>query len=155
VITFTSPLDRLMAKVSPEALTGCWLWDAKVGDNGYGQFWLDGETVGAHVASWRLHRGPTLGLFVLHHCDLPCCVRPEHLFLGTSAENMADMARKGRAAGLRRQGMAHPLARDVDEQQVRALAAKGLSQRQIASDVGISQALVSGIVNRNRWSASC
>lgn len=151
----SAPIDRLMAKVSPEALTGCWLWDAKVAKNGYGHFWLEGQMIGAHVASWRLHRGDPGQLFVLHHCDVPCCVNPTHLFLGTTAENMADMARKGRSAGLRRRRMAHPLARAVDEACVIAMARDGFPQRQIGAMTGISQSLVSGIVNNNRWSKAC
>lgn len=147
-------IDRLMDKVMPEALSGCWLWDGKIAANGYGHFWLAGRTIGAHVASWRLHHGDsTQGLFVLHRCDVPCCVNPAHLFLGTSAENMADMARKGRAAGLRRKGKAHPLAKLTDESaaEIRKASASGVPQRSIARRVGVSQSTVSAVVTGGRW----
>lgn len=146
-------LNRFMAKVSPEALTGCWLWDGKVAKSGYGHFWLDGETVGAHVASWRMHRGETGGLFVLHHCDVRCCVNPGHLFLGTAAENMADMARKGRAAGFRRKGHAHPLAK-LDAESVAAIrraVASGITQRCVAAMFRIGQSTVCHIAHGQRW----
>jgi hypothetical protein len=78
-------------------------------------------------------------------------VNPKHLFLGTNADNMADMVRKGRAAGVRRRAMAHPLARNVDENEIVRLAAVGTPQRSIAAALGVSQSLVSGVVNGNRW----
>ena len=76
---------------------GCWLW---VGANNerYGLFSCFGRVMKAHRASWHLFVGPIPpGLHVLHKCDNPLCVRPDHLFLGTHVDNMADMARKGRA----------------------------------------------------------
>jgi len=76
----------------------CWVWTASCAKSGYGQLNVDGVPVGAHRLSWKLHNGPIPdGIEVLHKCDHKPCIRPEHLFLGTQAENMADMAAKGRA----------------------------------------------------------
>lgn len=92
-------IDRFMAHVCKTET--CWLWIGSKKKNGYGRFSPGGHGVNilAHRASWEFHFGPIpSGLFVCHHCDTPACVRPDHLFLGTHEENMADMWAKGRAA---------------------------------------------------------
>jgi hypothetical protein len=96
-----TPLERFMAKVSPEPTSGCWLWTGALGMDGYGiRVHLHGEERKprrAHRASWEIFRGPIPdGLWVLHRCDNPPCVNPDHLFLGTQTDNIRDAVRKGR-----------------------------------------------------------
>lgn len=82
----------------------CWVWMASVFEdrNGYGKFQAGegratAEAVYAHRYAWELTWGTVPdGLWVLHHCDNPPCVRLDHLFLGTAADNVADMMAKGR-----------------------------------------------------------
>lgn len=76
----------------------CWLWKPSVARGVYGKLQRDdGIQVGAHRFSYELHQGPiATGLHVLHRCDNPPCVNPDHLFLGTREENMQDMLSKGR-----------------------------------------------------------
>lgn len=76
----------------------CWLWIGRTnGSEGYGKLSWHNADVYAHRLSWELHVGPVpLGLWVLHRCDNPPCVRPDHLFLGTHEDNMLDAARKHR-----------------------------------------------------------
>jgi hypothetical protein len=97
------PLDeRFWSKV--RKTDGCWLWVGAHDDNGYGRlgkpYGADGPSyVPAHRLSWILNRGPIPpGAHILHRCDVRECVRPEHLFLGTQAINMADKVAKGRQA---------------------------------------------------------
>lgn len=75
----------------------CWLWTGSRQPAGYGLLSRDGKYVLTHRFSYELHYGPIPdGLWCLHHCDTPACVRPDHLFLGTHRENMLDSGAKGR-----------------------------------------------------------
>ena len=83
--------ERFWSKVDRSGK--CWLWTASRNSSGYGKF--DGE--GAHRVAWRLAYGVIpYGACVLHRCDMPRCVNPAHLWLGTQADNVADMVAKGR-----------------------------------------------------------
>lgn len=76
---------------------GCWNWMSGRIPTGYGYLTLRGKNVYAHRLSWTIFFGPIPeGLCVLHRCDNPSCVRPDHLFLGTLSDNSIDMWRKGR-----------------------------------------------------------
>jgi hypothetical protein len=75
--------------------TGCILWTACRNANGYGLLTFKRRRWQAHRASWTAHRGPIpTGLLVSHHCDVRTCINPDHLFLGTHKDNMADKAAK-------------------------------------------------------------
>src|SRR3990167_5510093 len=93
--------ERFWAKVAKSE--GCWIWNGAVSGDGYGSFYQERKWVKAHRLSWELSLGmipqfsdPQVALCVLHHCDTPRCVRPDHLFLGTNRDNVADMVAKGR-----------------------------------------------------------
>lgn len=77
---------------------GCWLWTGPTNDRGYGMLWIDSHPVRAHRVAFALAFGDLDDVEkVLHSCDNPPCVRPEHLFLGTQQDNLADARAKGRA----------------------------------------------------------
>jgi hypothetical protein len=77
----------------------CWEWAAALCHGGKGKTTLNGKDIRAHRFSWILHFGAIpAGMCVLHKCDNPKCVRPEHLFIGTVSENNKDRSAKGRSA---------------------------------------------------------
>jgi hypothetical protein len=86
--------ERFWSKV--EKSDGCWSWQGAIGYYGYGVIRRQYKIVLAHRVAYELTYGDAGDLDVLHRCDNPLCVRPDHLFLGTHADNMHDMAHKGR-----------------------------------------------------------
>jgi hypothetical protein len=149
--------ERLWSRVSIGP--GCWIWKGHIVNTGYGALRIGGggsPIIGAHRASWELSYGPVPdGLFVLHRCDVRLCVRPTHLFLGTAADNSADMVRKGRGrwpgpkTPLR--GESHPMAKltlaQVQEIR-RRYRAGGITQAHLGAEYGVDQTTVSDLLNR-------
>ena len=108
--------ERFARKYIPEPNSGCWLWTGSSNHRGYGTINAGGPTPGsrlAHRVSWTLANGEIPdGLWVLHRCDVPSCVNPDHLFLGTHDANMEDMVAKGRS--VHRHGERNPRAKLSD-----------------------------------------
>lgn len=91
-------LDRLLKHSMPVPECGCWIWLGAANAKGYGTFRLDGISLSTHRVSWMEHNQRPIpdGLFVCHRCDIPSCINPDHLFLGTHQINIADALSKGR-----------------------------------------------------------
>lgn len=89
-------------RYTEEPNSGCWLWSGPIGRTGYGVYQTRQGPIVAHRASFQIYKGPIPdGLYVLHKCDVRCCVNPDHLWLGTLSDNMQDMHDKGRHKALR------------------------------------------------------
>ena len=134
-----------------DKVDGCWEWHATKNPDGYGRVRRYGRLESAHRIVYELYKGPLGDKQVLHKCDNPSCVNPEHLFLGTIKENNQDKARKGRARGNRMPGMSHPSSKLTDED-VRSIRQDPRSQSHLSRIYGVSPSLIGGIKNRTRWS---
>lgn len=126
----------------------CWLWEGPVGPHGYG---MTGRQQLAHRRMWAMVNGPIpKGKLIMHSCDTPLCIRPEHLSLGTDLLNMRDAKAKGRLPrGHYRVTNPHLTPDQVRE--IRSRAAAGELQRELAKAFGIAKDGVSAIVTRKRW----
>lgn len=143
----------------PEPNSGCWLWLGFVHPRtGYGQFSAGRRTQTlAHRQSWKMHRGQIPeGYCVCHKCDVRTCVNPDHLWLGTYADNMRDAAQKGRmnwkAEHCRdlRKGSQHPAAK-LTESQVRDIRSSSTAGVEAARAHGVSPVTVSRIRRGLTW----
>lgn len=144
-------LALLRSNVAEDAETGCLLWQGGMAGPGYGTLYHKGRHRYAHRLAWELTFGPIpAGMHVLHKCDRPLCVNPDHLFLGTHQENMADRERKRRSARGERHGRAK-----LSKRQVRAIrreyAAGGVTLRELAEEYGVTPAHISAIGRGKAW----
>jgi hypothetical protein len=141
----------------------CWLWTAGKHVFGYGRIRVlhDGKwsMVEAHRVAWEIANGRVPeGLWVLHSCDTPACVRPDHLFLGSQTDNMRDAVMKGRhslgSPGVsRNRGTANPSARLSYEKarEIRARFETGESSDQLAVDFKVSAGHIRSILAGLKW----
>ena len=141
---------------------GCWLWKAGKFNKGYGCFRVKGSMKRAHRVAWEIAKGPIpAGLLVLHRCDVPACVRVEHLFLGTALENATDCSFKGRNSKGERNGRSKLTAIEVAE--IRRIYGqppgmgrhrKPISQKALSELFGVSHRQINRIVGNHLWRES-
>jgi hypothetical protein len=152
----TSPEDAFASRYEVNG-HGCWVWSGSRSAGGYGQWLLEKTPLGngryskrriyAHRLSWELHRGAIPdGLRVLHECDNPPCVNPEHLFLGTMADNTHDMLAKGRES----RGEDRPLAK-LTERDVIAIRQSKETLMVLAERYGVAFQTISDVRRRKVW----
>jgi hypothetical protein len=143
----------------------CLVWDRSVNHKGYGRLWTPrtlgsikttGSTKSVHRATWEMVFGEIpSGLEVLHKCDNPPCFHPSHLFTGNQSDNIMDCISKGRHissnSGLK--GSRHPSSKLTEDivLEIRSRRKDGIPQVEIARSFGLSQATVSMLVNKKRW----
>jgi hypothetical protein len=156
-------VERFWALVRKGAAPGdCWEWTGSRARFGYGRFNLrhydqpsakNGYAVQAHRLSWEFAHGPIPpGLWVLHRCDNPPCVRPDHLFLGTVGDNVRDAVAKGRLTYEWVAGR-QPKAKLTPDQVrlIRALSESGTSRNELARLFGVTPGTVRLLVQRRTW----
>ena len=148
---------RFWSKVDIRGPDDCWPWLAaklrKTATRAYGRIGYKSHVLYAHRLAWVLTHGliPE-GICVCHRCDFGLCCNPKHLFLGTIADNTADMVEKGRAASLG--GEKNPRSKLTAEQvlEIRHRYAAGkVTQRKLATEYHVSQENISAITRRRTW----
>lgn len=134
--------------------SGCWIWNRSI-SGGYGMSysifkpWRQQQ---AHIASWEYHnkRKVPKGMKVLHKCDVKPCINPKHLFIGTSADNSADMVAKKRQAYGARNAKAKLTDRKV--LRIRRLYKRGnITQKALGEMFGVKRATIKDITTERRW----
>lgn len=149
-----TPAEKLAAYAPPGLPDECWEW-TRGKKNGYGQMNIgggSGNNRGAHVVAWELANGQSSpdGLVVRHACDNPPCCNPEHLVIGTYAQNRADSVERDRHARGERHGTSRLTAEEAIE--IRAAHKNGrMNQFELSDEFHVSQPTISEIVNRKTW----
>lgn len=144
------PEQRFWAKVDKSG--ECWVWTGWTTPNGYGGMWTPSGTkhLSAHRFSYELHYGPIPhGMHICHRCDNRVCVRPDHLFLGTPADNIHDAMSKGRST--RGEHVHTAKLTEVQVREIRNRAASGVRRRQLAQEYGVTIYAIKSIVERRSW----
>ena len=133
----------------------CWVWTGCKADFGHGHFRVNGHKTQAHRYSYELHAGAISGrLCVLHRCDNPSCVNPDHLFLGTRVDNNLDRDQKGRKGD--HKGTCNGRAKLTESQagEIRQRYRRGsadASIRVLAREYGVSRSAIQYLVSGQHW----
>ena len=148
--------ERFWRYVEKKSDHECWNWTGACNNDGYGHLNIKNKTTRITRFSWTLHNGmiPKETPCVLHHCDNPKCVNPNHLFLGTQADNVEDMINKGRDNKARQKGednANHKLTLNEVKEIRRLHKKKQLTKKQIGEIFNVHQVTISRICNNKSW----
>lgn len=148
------PEDRFWRFVTCDIATRCWLWTGTKDRKGYGKLQVgtyhEPHKVTAPRFSFEMHHGPIPeGMHVLHRCDNPTCVSPDHLFAGSAGDNMADKKAKGRQ--LKGEQIHQAKLTESDVREIRLLRESGSTLLSIAIKFEVTEGLISRICSRHVW----
>jgi hypothetical protein len=151
VITYKIPfMGRFWLRANRGDSDGCWNWKGSLCSGGYGRINLNGKLIRAHQASWIIHYGEIPeGMHVCHHCDNRACVNPEHLFIGTNLDNIADKMKKNRQS----KGIERPASKLNDDKvrEIRKLRAYGYTFETLGKMFGVTPSQIYNAVNFISW----
>jgi hypothetical protein len=142
------PIIRFWSKVKITDFFNCWIWQAGYFSNGYGAYCYNAKTRRAHRVAWEFTYGPIpKGKIVMHICDNPKCVNPNHLRIGTNRENSTDAIKKGRIP----KGQRHPLAKLTADNvlEIRNRVATGISKGELAEHYGVAKGTIQDVITRS------
>lgn len=133
-----------------EKTDSCWNWVGPT-RKGYGSIWVDGKNVRVHRASWVLKFGEIpSGLLVLHKCDNPSCVNPDHLYIGTQKDNMKDKVDRNRCAHRDNKGE-HSGRAVLTNEMILAIRSDTRMNKDIADSYSVDKSTISDIKRRKSW----
>lgn len=145
-----TPMATYLKERSVSGPNGCIVWLGAKSQKGHGRLRIDGRQMWAHRVAYEIVNGPIPeGLFACHRCDNPICINPEHIFLGTIAENNADMVRKGRQA--RGSGNGQSKLTEWRVMVVRKAVAQGMPIAAVARKLRMSAGTISCAVSGKTW----
>lgn len=129
----------------------CWEWIGGKDPNGYGRMNVEGRPTLVHRISYRIHRGSIPdGMVICHKCDNPSCVNPDHLFVGSQADNIADMHNKGRTRKRGLKGESHANSK-LTEDAVRSIRVSAESATALSRKYNVSRAVIHDVRERKTW----
>ncbi len=147
-------MNKYMDRVEMLPFSGCWIWMGKLSEKGYGIISTKGVDKRAHRVFWEIENGPIpVGKYACHHCDTPACVRPDHIFIGSQKENLADCRRKGRNKKMEngdQKGAANRNAK-LTLENVLDIRTKRLSKAEFARLYGVSFKAVKNVWDGKSW----
>jgi len=141
--------ERFEEKVELIPFSTCHWWNSTLSPSGYGQITVNYKSARAHRVAYEMYIGPIpKGMIIMHKCDNPACVNPDHLKTGTQQDNMDDMNSKGRRCS----GENHPNSKltKADALEIRRLG-KTHGQRELAKRFDINSSIVNDIINLKAW----
>lgn len=146
-----SPEAAFWIQVEKQPNDGCWLWRGALdSQGGYGAYCWKGKKTLAHRLSWMLTYGDIPpGMCICHECDVPACVRPDHLFCGTQQDNQRDKLEKGRQSRGENNGRAKLTEGFVIE--IKRLAAQGRTASQLARTFNVDPSTIRLIIKGKIW----
>lgn len=149
---YADPEQRFWAKV--DKTPACWLWTGAKAGSGYGICTINGKNYSAHRLAWQWANGIPVpeGKVLLHKCDNPVCVNPDHLAPGSQQHNVSDRVNKGRSAKGKNNGRAKLKKKDVKK--IKNLRNKGWTESAIAKLFGVGRSTISNILHGRTWNWS-
>lgn len=138
---FCSDKCRFFSHV--EITGNCWLWTKGKNRGGYGKTCINKEEISAHRMSYILFKGPIeTGKYVCHSCDVPSCVKPAHLWIGTAHDNKQDQIKKGRGG---------TKLNESDVKEIRRMSESGIGSLKISYLYNVTCSTISNIIKRRIW----